>query len=97
MDQREKTPDRKKIPVGTRFFATVQTGPWAHPASWTMGTGSFWAVKRPGRGADHPHPSSAEAANGLEIHLPLRSVPAQFIINFSIYLFVYLIMSSFAY
>jgi hypothetical protein len=40
--------------VGARFFAHVQTGPGAHPASCTMGTGSFPGVKRPGRGADHP-------------------------------------------
>jgi hypothetical protein len=45
---------------GARFFAHVQTGPGAHPASCTMGTGSFAGVKRPGRGADHPPPSSAE-------------------------------------
>src|SRR5215510_3117456 len=49
-----------RIPVGVRFFAHVQTGPGAHPASCTMGTGSFPGVKRPGRGADHPPPSSAE-------------------------------------
>ena len=30
----------KKIPVGTIFLALVQTGPGAHPASYTMGTGS---------------------------------------------------------
>jgi hypothetical protein len=48
------------IPVGARFFAHVQTGPGAHLASCTMGTGSFPGVKRPGRGADHPPPSSAE-------------------------------------
>jgi hypothetical protein len=29
----------------------------------TMGTGSFPGVKRPGRGADHPHPPSAEVEN----------------------------------
>jgi hypothetical protein len=29
-------------------------------ASCTMGTGSFRGIKRPGRGADHPPPSSAE-------------------------------------
>jgi hypothetical protein len=45
---------------GARFFAYVQTGPGAHPAFCTMGTGSFPGVKRPGRGADHPPPSSAE-------------------------------------
>jgi hypothetical protein len=49
-----------RIPVGARFFAHVQTGPEAHPASCTVGTGSFPGVKWPGRGADHPPPSSAE-------------------------------------
>ena len=37
-----------------RFSAHVQTGPGAHPASDTMGTGSFPRVKRPGSGVDHP-------------------------------------------
>ena len=41
---------------GLDFSAPVQTGPWTHPASCTMGTGSFLGVKRPGRGVDHlPH------------------------------------------
>ena len=40
---------------GARFSAPVHTGPGAHPASYTMGTGSFPEVKRSGRGAD-PHP-----------------------------------------
>ena len=38
-----------RIPVGARFSAPVQTGPGAHPASRTMGTGSFPGVKS-GRG-----------------------------------------------
>jgi hypothetical protein len=46
--------------VGARIFAHVQTGPGAHPAFSTMGTGSFPGVKRPGRSADHPPPSRAE-------------------------------------
>jgi hypothetical protein len=33
------------IPVGARISAPVQTGPEAHPASCTMGTGSFPGVK----------------------------------------------------
>jgi hypothetical protein len=37
---------------GARFLAPVQTGPGAHPASYTVGTGSFPEVKRPGRGVD---------------------------------------------
>jgi hypothetical protein len=45
------------------FFAHVQTGPGALPTSFTMGTGSFPGVKRPGRGADHPPISSAEVQN----------------------------------
>jgi hypothetical protein len=38
-----------RIPVGARFSAPVQTDPGAHPASCTMGTGSFPGVKN-GRG-----------------------------------------------
>jgi hypothetical protein len=45
---------RDRNPVAVRFSARVQTGPGAHPASYTMGTGSFPGVKRPGRGVDHP-------------------------------------------
>ena len=41
---------------GARFSATVQTGPGAHPASCTMGTGSSLGVKG-GRGVRlTPHP-----------------------------------------
>jgi hypothetical protein len=49
---------------GARYFAHVQAGPGVHPASCTMGTGSLPGVKRPGRGADHPSPSSAEVKKG---------------------------------
>ena len=38
-----------RIPVGARFSATLQTSPGAHPASCTIGTGSFPGVKS-GRG-----------------------------------------------
>jgi len=45
-----------QIPVGARFCAPVQTGPESHPASCTMGTGSFMGV-RCGRGVTlTPHP-----------------------------------------
>ena len=39
---------------GARFSAPVQTGPGAHAASYTVGTGSFLGVKRPERSVDHP-------------------------------------------
>ena len=42
------------ISVGARFSAPVQTGPGAHPAPCTMGTGYFPGVNRPGRSLDHP-------------------------------------------
>jgi hypothetical protein len=40
--------------VGARFSASVQTLPGAHPASYTMGTGTLPEVKWPGSGVDHP-------------------------------------------
>ena len=42
------------------IFCAVQTGLEAHPASCTMGTGSFPGEKWLGRGADYPSPCSAE-------------------------------------
>jgi hypothetical protein len=42
--------------VGARFSASVQTGPGAHPAFYTLGTGSFPGAKGSGFGVDHsPH------------------------------------------
>jgi hypothetical protein len=57
------------IPVGERFLAPVQTGPGVHPTSCTMGTGPFRGVKRPGRGDDHPTPSSAEVKETADLYL----------------------------
>jgi hypothetical protein len=37
-----------------RFSISVQTGPGAHTASHTMGTGAFPGVKQPGHGINHP-------------------------------------------
>jgi len=45
---------RGSNPGGARVSTPVQTGPGAHPAFYTMGTGPLPEVKRPGRGADHP-------------------------------------------
>ena len=42
-----------------RFSAPFHTSPGAQPTSYTMGTGSFPGVKRPGRGVDHLPTSSA--------------------------------------
>ena len=41
---------------GARFYVPVQTGPGAHPASCTMGTGSFPGVKSGWSVTLIPHP-----------------------------------------
>ena len=50
--QDERSGDR--ITAGKRLSSHVPTGPGVHPASYTMGTGSFTVVNRPGRGFDYP-------------------------------------------
>jgi hypothetical protein len=56
------------MPVAARFSALVQTGRGAHPASYTLGTGSFPGVKRPGHGVEHPPQSSAEVKERVELY-----------------------------
>jgi len=65
-----------RIPVGARFSEPAQTGHEFHPASYTMGTGSFQGVKRPGRGVDHPPPSSAEVKERVELYIYSPSGPS---------------------
>ena len=55
--------------MGARFSAPVQVCPGDHPASYTMGTGSFQGVKRPGSGPDHPLPSNAQVKERAELRL----------------------------
>jgi hypothetical protein len=57
-----------RSPAGAKYFSSslcIQTGPGAHPASCTMGTGGPFpgGKARPGRDADHSSPSSAEVVN----------------------------------
>ena len=47
----------------------------AHPASCTMGTGSFPGVRRPGRGAHHPPPSKCRGHEKVELYLYSPSGP----------------------
>jgi hypothetical protein len=59
--------------MGARFSAPVQTGPGAHPASCTVGTGSFPGVDS-GRGVTlTPHPllvSRSENRVALYLYSP---------------------------
>jgi hypothetical protein len=41
-----------------------------------MATGSYLGVKRPGRGVDHPPPSSAEVKERVELYLYSPSGPS---------------------
>jgi len=45
---------RGSNPGGAKFSATIQTGSGAHPASYTMHTGSFPGLKQPRLRVDHP-------------------------------------------
>jgi len=67
---------RGSNPGGARLSAPVQTGPGAHPTSYKIGTGSFPGVKRPGRGVDHPSPTSAEVKERVELYLHSLSGPS---------------------
>ena len=60
---------------GARFSTPIQTSPGAHPASRTVGTGSFQGVKRPGRGADHPPASKHWGHEKVELYLYSPSGP----------------------
>ena len=59
-----------------RFSSPVQTGPRAHPVSYTIGTGSFPGVKRPRRGVDHLPPSNAGVKERVELYLYSPSGPS---------------------
>jgi len=65
-----------RISVAARFSAPVQTGPGAQPHFYTVGTGSFPGVKRPGRGVDHPTPSSAGVKEKVEIYIYYLNGPS---------------------
>jgi len=57
-----------RILVGARFSAHVQTGPGAHPASYTTGSESFQGTERPERGVGHPPSSSAKVKERVELY-----------------------------
>jgi hypothetical protein len=50
------------------IFRTRPDGSCGPPILHTIGTGYFQGVKRPGRGLDHPHTSSAEFKERAELY-----------------------------
>jgi len=75
-----------------RKFRTRQTGPGAYPAFFTMGTGSFPGVKRPGLSVDHPPLSSAEVNKRVELYLYSPSAPFWSVLQWTLPLPFYGIM-----
>jgi hypothetical protein len=75
-----------------RFSASVQTCPRAHPAAYTMGTGSFPGLKRPERGVDHPPPPTPRLKKKYSCPLlPLWAFVACSRVNFTFTLPYFLI------
>lgn len=75
--------------------AAIQTGPGAHPASYSMGTGSFPGVKLPGRGVNHPPPSNTELKERVQPCLYSPSVPSWPVIGLTLHLlFTILILAT---
>jgi hypothetical protein len=59
-----------RIPMGARFSEPVQTGPGVHPASCTMGTGSFPGVESGWGVTLTPHPLLVlRSKNRVELYL----------------------------
>jgi hypothetical protein len=82
---------RDRIPVGGENFRTCPDRPWAHPASCTMGTGSFPGLNS-GRGVTlAPHPLLLPWSwNGRAIPLlhllavrPVQSLSACTLVHFT--------------
>ena len=63
-------------PGGAEIFRTRQERPWGLPSLlYNVYRLSFPEIKRPGRGVDHPPPSSAEVEERIELYLYSTSWP----------------------
>jgi len=60
---------RRSNPCGDDVFRTRPDLSWAQPASYTMSTGSYLALERPGRGVNHPPLSSAAVKERVELYV----------------------------
>jgi hypothetical protein len=84
----EYSPHFESNPGGGEVFHNVQTGSLTHPASYKLGTEFFPGVKRPGRGVDHPTPSSTEFKERAELYLYSTSGPSWPVIGWKIILHI---------
>jgi hypothetical protein len=61
-------------PSGAEILRTCPDQPWG--PTTLLYNGSFLAVKWPGRGIDHPHPSSTEVKERVELYIYSPSRPS---------------------
>ena len=67
---------RRSNPGAGEIFRTRPDRRWGPPTSYTMGTGSFQGVKRPGRGVEHSLQYSSEVKESVELYLNSISGPS---------------------
>jgi len=67
---------RDRIPVGGEIFRTRTDQLLGPPSLLYNGYQVFPGVKRPGRGVDHPPPSSAEVKERVELYICFPSGPS---------------------
>jgi len=73
-----------KLRWGARYSKTVQTGPGAHPASYTKRTGTFPAVKQLKSGVDHPPRSNAQVKERVKLYISSPAVPTWKVIGWNL-------------
>ena len=66
-----------------KIFAPVQTGPGSNPASYKTGIGLWPGVEGPGRGVNHPPPSSVEVKGTAIPAVPIRAFMECYRANFT--------------
>jgi len=65
------------MPCGCEIFCTHLDQPWGPPGFLFSGYWvNFPGVKQPGRGIDHPPPSSAEVKERVELYLYFHFGPS---------------------
>jgi hypothetical protein len=59
-----------RVTLGPRILAPFQTGPVSHSAFYEMGnTSPSPGIKQPGRGLNHPNPSSTGDEKRVQLYL----------------------------
>ena len=65
-----------QTPVGGDTSRTSRNTAWAHPASNTMGTGSFPGLQRPVRSLNHLVPYSTKVKERVELYHYSHRMPS---------------------